>query len=170
MLTDIQEFVMSNPELVVGLTVLVTIGVHYQKGLTYREYRFIHIGKCWAFYALNSWASKRGRPLVRTIGEDSFVMSVDENPRSVYSTLSEEFSPHLIATAKKAEDGSWSHSQLVQFHDDKRQTEAVLFSNPDGTTDVFGHLETSVTDPDGHVSDAQEPGDPLGAIQNVLED
>jgi len=53
---------------------------------------------------------------------------------------------------------------MVYYHNDGTQTEVYLFDNPDGTLDVYGHNETSVTDPRGHLSDEQRDGDPRGVL------
>jgi hypothetical protein len=48
------------------------------------------------------------------------------------------------------------------------QTEAFLFANDDGTTDVYAHHEVSVTDPDGHLEARQRNGDPRGVVRDAL--
>ena len=170
MFTDIPDLVFQNPGLTIALTALVAFAVNYQRGLTYREFRFLHIAKCYAFSILNSRARKHGRPLVRTASDEDYVRTIDATPRTVARRITDEFSPHLVATAKRrwTRNGyEWSHSQWVFFHGDGDQTEAYLFSNPDGTTDVYAHVETSVTDPEGHIRNEQRHGDARNAFATV---
>jgi len=48
------------------------------------------------------------------------------------------------------------------------QVECYLFGNGDGTTDLYVHSETAVTDPEGHLSDRQTDGDPTGVVTDAL--
>jgi len=161
-ITDIQEFVLSNPELTaVLITVLYTL-LRLQKTLPYRQYRFLHLGKSMLFRLLDKQATAYGRPLIRPKNEpensDEYITTVDTSPRQTYKRLRENgCSPHLIATVKSRPHGStmqFSHSQLVKQHSDGTQTEYYLFP-ASGGTDIYGHTETSVLDPSGHVSDSQ---------------
>lgn len=160
--TNVEEMVLSEPLLLGALTVAVIVGAHYQAGLTYREFRFTHVAKCYLFAALDPWARARGRPLVRTKGDADYVETVDENARAWASTLWGPFDPHLIATAKRRRVGAghqWAHSQFVHFHNDGTQTEVYLFANDDGTTDVYAHVEGAITDPEAHLTADQRHGD-----------
>jgi len=176
MQTDIPELVLGNPALSAALTVVVLALVHYQSGLSYREFRAIHIVRCRVFALLNSWARKRGRPLVATAappGESSaFVMHVGDTPRAVARRITDVFGPHLVATVKRretAEGWQWAHSQWVQKHGDGLQTEVFLFAAPGIGTAVYAHVETSVTDPEGHITDAVRPGDGRGAFKTAFD-
>jgi len=78
------------------------------------------------------------------------------------------FVPNLASSLKRR-PGSHGTPKLsilsmVYYHEDGTQTEAYLFDNPDGTLDVYGHLETSVINPRGHLSDEQRDGDPRGVL------
>jgi len=173
---DIPEFVLGNPALLVALTAVILALAQWQRTLTYREYRLAHTVKLVLFNALDDWASRRGRPLVRTKGyrEDAeFVQTLHQPPRSVYQQLAGAFDPHLIATAKArtTPDGrQWSHSQLVTYHDDGKQTEVFLFDNGDGSTDLYAHFEGSVSDPAAHLTDPQRDGDVRGVLNEVLDE
>jgi hypothetical protein len=49
------------------------------------------------------------------------------------------------------------------------QTEAYLFRNDDGSTDVYAHFEPSPETPAEHVnSDNQQDGDPRGVVRDAL--
>lgn len=56
---------------------------------------------------------------------------------------------------------------MAYYHDDGTQTEVYLFDNADGTLDAYAHHETSVTDPEGHLSDPQADGDPRGVVPSA---
>lgn len=63
-------------------------------------------------------------------------------------------------------DGSWVHDP----DDTEWQHHVYLFNNEDGTTDVYGHKETSAEkDPYGHVTNPQTHGDPDGLARGQLE-
>jgi hypothetical protein len=55
----------------------------------------------------------------------------------------------------------------VWHHVDGKQTEAYLFRNNDGSTDLYAHVETSVDDPLGHLTDEQLDGDTRGVLKDV---
>jgi hypothetical protein len=58
----------------------------------------------------------------------------------------------------------------VFYHDDGKQTEAYIFANSDGSSDVYVHVETATTDPDGHLTDEQLDGDVRGRVRAALAD
>jgi len=171
---DIQDWVLSNPELVLIVTVLVLLVYQWQKGLSYHKYRYVHSFRVLLFRALDPMARQYGRPLVyeKATEGPEFVIGLSDSPKTVFHQLnSKEFSPHLIATVKsRVVNGQeqYCHSQLVYTHSDGRQTEAVLFVY-NGRCDVYSHVETSVTDPEGHLTDPQEAGDARDTIADALE-
>ena len=157
--TDIQEFALSNPEVLIALTVVLYIGARLQRTLTYPEYRFLHLGKCFLFGYLDQWARNHGRPLVRhkqsTENSHEYLTTADMGPRQTYMQLIEAgCTPHLIATAKKRPN-QWSHSQLVKLGADNKQSEFYLFAAGNGETDIYGHVEGAFTDPKAHLTDKQ---------------
>lgn len=91
-------------------------------------------------------------------------------PGEAFARLSKAgFEPNLASSLKRRPgplNGAPELSVLsmVYYHDDGTQTEAYLFDNADGTLDVYGHNETSVTDPRGHLSDPQADGDPRNVV------
>jgi hypothetical protein len=171
----IVEEILSNPVYVGILTVVIIVGVYYQKRLGYTDYRVLHSLKSVLFRAFDSRARSAGRPLVRYkhFGDNEFVTRVETSPRKTFQKLREGgFSPHLIATLKVRKNKTReqvAHSQLVYTHSDGMQTEAYLFAHNDGT-DVYGHVETSVVDVEGHLTDPQTDGDARDVIKNALED
>jgi hypothetical protein len=116
------------------------------------------------------------RPLVRTKAyrdSASFVRTVDAPSRAVFDRLTAAGDPHLVATVKRrAIPGGgyqWAHAQVVFRHADGTQTEAFIFDNKDGTTDVYAHVEGVFTDPRAHLSDEQREGDGRGAVAAALD-
>lgn len=165
-----QSDILTNPVLLVALASLIVLGVHYQRGLSYREYITAHRVKCLVFQVLDPLARKRGRPLVHTKGynDGEHVRTPSMSPREVAEKIRPEFSPHLIASAKRRNlpDGSFefAHSQWVQLyeHDGREfQTEVFLFPSKrsPGGTDVYVHVEPAVTSPRAHLSGEQYDGD-----------
>lgn len=173
---NIPELILGHPLLSTALVVAVLAVVNYQAGLSYREFRLLHILKCRLFALMDPWARKRGRPLVKTKAgppdAPEYVTTVTATPRAVAQTISGAFGPHLLATAKRRQtvDGpQWSHSQWRQTHDDGRQTEVYLFPFGGGGTVVYAHVETQVEDPEGHLTDDVTPGDGRGAFKTAFE-
>lgn len=173
MAPSIPDAILADPFLLVALTIAVRSAVAWQRGLTWPEYRITHRIKCRAFQLLDPVATRYGRPLVRTKGyapgSPEFVEHIHDPPSTVAKRIKPYFSPHLIATAKRREthDGlQFAHSQWRQVHGDGLQTEVYLFPAGSGT-DVYAHVETVVEDPDGHLTDGQQPGDALGSFDSA---
>jgi hypothetical protein len=163
---DLQELVLSEPLLMGVITLLVVLAGSYQKSLSYREFRFLHIGKSLLFKRLDGYFRQRGRPLVRVKTKADYVTTVDENPRAVAKELMTNLSPHLVSTAKCRDTESgrqYTHSHFVAV-DGEHQTEIYLFAN-DGKTDVYAHYEGVFTDPEAHLTDEQQHGDPMGVFE-----
>mgnify|MGYP006866529151 CR=1 FL=1 len=176
MQTDIPDLIFSEPWAVAVLTAIVLLVLAWQRTLSYTEYRIANDAKYALFSLLDGWASKRGRPLIREKGwaESSaeFVTTVDGDVRSVFATLrAAGFSPHLLATTKvrRTTDGREipADAQLVFIHGNGQQTEAYLFGHQQGV-DVYSHTEAAVYDPRGHVTDAQQAGDPRDVVRDAL--
>jgi hypothetical protein len=94
-------------------------------------------------------------------------------PGEAFTRLSKAgFSANVASSLKRRPapvEGSVQYSALsmAYYHDDGTQTEVYAFDNPDGTIDVYAHHETSVTDPEGHLSDPQADGDPRGVVPSA---
>lgn len=159
-----------SPELAVGLALLLRAALAWQRGLSWYEYRTIHGFKRAVFpvlderLALVSFVNPKG-------GRDDpeFLRTVDGSVRQTVGDLRREGGTlHLINALKRRPDGTLTAAHVVWTHPDQTQTEAYLFDNGDGTVDVYAHYETSVTDPEGHLSDRQNDGDPLGVVTKAL--
>lgn len=173
MQTNIPDLILGNPVLLGVLTVVILALVAYQRTLSYREYQTIHIIKTLVFRVLDPLASRRGRPLINDKGgrdDAEYLTEWDGTPRDVLTTLSAEgWDYHLVSTDKRRPNGTLDSGHAVFYHDDGRQTEVYVFDNGDGTTAVYAHEETSTTDPDGHLSDPQDDGDPRGVVRQALK-
>jgi len=162
-IANIQELIFGSPELSTILLIVVYLGLRYQKTLSYQEYRFFHLGKSFLFRLLDDKMTAVGRPLIHPKNapdnSQEYITTVDKPPRQVYEHfLSIGASPHLIASTKaRPHNGKtqYTHSQVVFQHGD-RQSEYYLFYN-NGETDIYGHAETTVLDPKGHVTDGVDP-------------
>jgi len=152
------------------LTLAIAAVVHYQRGLTWAEYRQIHRAKVRLFPTL-------ARPsvpvsLVNSKGDRSdaeYLVTRKQSVSAVWKQLvAEGGSPHLVCSIKRRPPGEYSAAHVVWIHADGSQTESYLFANGDGTTDVYTHYETAVTDADGHLSDPQTDGDPRGVVRDAL--
>lgn len=174
------------------VALLVALGVHYQRGLTPREYRAIMRVKTIAFPLLERVTAPDSRlsnalerstiaPLrwVASTDFDSFVhekADPDRSPEYIttsnlrFRDLWRRFadaggSPHLLSSAKRRPDGSLSALHFVWFHSDGTQTEVYWFAS-DGA--VYAHHETAVPNVEGHLSDGITPGDPRGVLDSVV--
>jgi len=100
--------------------------------------------------------------------DDEYVTTLDGTVRAAFERLTDGGgSPHLLNSIKRLPDGTYSAAHVVWIHDDNSQTEAYLFDTDDGVH-VYAHYETSVLDPEGHLSDAQRDGDPRGVVSQAL--
>lgn len=161
------------PLLAALLATLLRAGLAWQAELSWPEYRLLHAAKRATFpwlqrlpLGFDSFVNEKG-------GRDDaeFLTTRAASPRAVVGHLrSVGGSLHLINSVKRRPDGlgdPLSVAHVVWTHGDS-QTEAYLFANADGTTDVYAHYETSVTDPDGHLTDPQHDGDPRGVVREAL--
>jgi len=159
-----------NPELLGVLSLLIALAVNYQRNLSWTEYRTIHSLKRGVLPLIDKHTgifvvSRKGG---RDDGE--YVGTVDKPLRATFKGLvNDGFSPHIINSIKQRphpDDGQvqYSGAHLIKFHDDGYQSEVYLFSMG-GQTDLYMHVERSVTDPKGHLMDTnQQDGD----VRDVL--
>jgi len=154
---------------------LITLGLFalllIQRRLGWQKYKRIHRAKVRLFPIL-----QRLIPSYLFVSEKGYRDDAEYQDtwnRSVKATWHELTSigvggsPHLLSSIKRRETPEgpqYSAAHVVWTHADGKQTEAYLFENPDGTTDIYGHMETGVTDPEGHLSDPQTDGDPREVI------
>lgn len=165
------ELLSKNSDLAVLVGLLARLGLLWQRGLSWYEYRTLHgIKRRLAPVVGNGFvltlASKGGRD------DAEFIQTRDASVREVVSKLrSSGGSLHLFASVKQRPDthgDPLSRAHVVWTYPGVTQTEAYLFANDDGTTDVYAHRETSVTDAVGHLTDKQTDGDPGGVVGDAL--
>lgn len=165
--------ILETPEGIAAVTLAVVAVLYWQKSLNWREYRTVHRAKVLLaplvdahtpYFVLSEKAYRNKSP--------EFLATRDEGVRAVWERLCESGSPHLISSVKVREHPEagrqYSAAHVVWTHSDQTQTEAYLFANPDGTTDVYCHHETSVADADGHLSEGGVAGDPKGVVRDAL--
>lgn len=160
------ETIFASPLLVAVLIGVLILAVHFQRGLTYTEYRIVHLLKARLSSVFEQKVRKRfGLSIIndkRYRDDDEFIRTIDKSPREVFKRIRSEknASPHLIAATKRrhfAGGSELTHSQLVTFdHEAGRQTEWYLFANGDGTTDLYGHNEVSIFDPENHIENTDQ--------------
>jgi len=168
------DVIASNPLLLAGLLVAVALVVAYQRTLSWPEYRRLHAVKL----RVLPWVDRLTSLFVvsnKGYRDDAeYVATVPRDSRETFRVLVDGGgSPHLVNSVKRRTrpDGTtdWSRVHVVWIHDDGSQTEAYAFANGDGSTDVYAHHETSVLDPEGHLSDGQRDGDPRGVVRAALD-
>lgn len=168
---------LANPAFVLGLTLVIVLAYHYVAQIPYREFVVLTQVKHRLFAALAPIAAQRGLRLVTTKQyreDDEYLVTLDRPVRAVALAIRDAgFDQHLIAGSirrETPEGRQWAHTHWAAQHRDGTQTEAWVFPNHDGTTDVYAHREESVFDPDGHLSEPYTPGDPAGALDPVLDE
>ncbi len=166
MIENIPDAIFGNPVATVGLIILIYLLLGIQRTLSFREFRTLQLLKIFIFPLLDSWATKRGRPLLRYKDlpetETEFIKRVEDSPRAVYRRFRDAgASPHLLATLKARSAGDrpqFAYAQmLILDSETNMQTEFYFFPAKGGGTDIYGHRETAVTSPTQHVGNAQEP-------------
>lgn len=193
-MSAVVDFLAANWWAVLALAVVMRAGLAWQSELSWPEYRTAHGIKRVAFSTLDrldasdlpiknlavfgrvakaavrfdSWVNdKRGRT------DAEYLRTVETDVRATVGRLRAGVgSLHLISSIKRrpADHGDpLTAAHVVWTHDDGSQTEAYLFRNDDGTTDAYAHHETSVADPDGHLTDPQHDGDPRGVVIEALD-
>ncbi len=164
---------LTDPVPLAVLTLLVFGVVQYQRTLTWTEYRGLHALKRRYFPLLDRLWPHAVHTKHRPEDDAEYLLTREQSVKSVWQQLvSERGSPHLVSSLKQRPgmDGGveYSAAHVVWLHDDGSQTEAYLFRNPDGTTDVYAHHEPSVITPDEHLSGEQTDGDPKGVVRSAL--
>jgi len=172
------DTILQTPELLAGLTLAVIVVWYVWRQPTLLEARFWQRQKAWVFTALHPVATRLGRPLVHPKGgrdHPEFIAGVHNHPESVARDLVQYgFRPHFVASLKtrpgeNERQPAWLQLRYKEVVDGKpMQTEVYLFRNVGGSTDVYGHYETAVSDPVGHLNDPQRDGDARGHIKSAL--
>jgi len=169
----VEQFLVDNPWSVLLVALVMRAGLAYQRQLTWYEYRTLHGVRRMLFPVL-----------ARVLPYDSFVNPkggrddaeyLDTRPESVRAVAkqlqSHNGSLHLLSSIKRrpAEHGDpLTRAHVVWTHADGNQTEAYLFANDDGTTDVYAHFEASVRRPIEHLTGGQTDGDARGVVKAAL--
>lgn len=163
-----------SPALLAALAILMRIGLAYQRGLSWPEYRVAHRLKraVFPFIDAHLWGGvvnpKGGR------GDAEYLVTLNRSvPRVVRTLRQGGGSLHLLASVKRRPPGRGprlSVAHLVWTHKDGQQTEAYLFRNHEGTVDVYAHYEASVAHPLEHLDGEQHDGDPRGVVRAALGD
>lgn len=168
------ELLSDNPALLALVAVLARLARAHQRGLTWLEYRALHGLKRGVFPPVDSTLDGRALLVSEKGGrdDDEFLATADESLWAVAARLRRGGgSPHLLNSLKRRPDeygDRLSGAHLVWTHDSGEQTEAYLFANADGSTDVYAHFETSVDEPLAHLTDAQHDGDPREVVREAL--
>ena len=175
MLAQALPDVFSDPRAYAALVLVIAAVVQYQRTLGWREYRQYH--KLKVRYAplvsRLTGAFVVSRKGGRSDGE--YLTTINERPQRVFQRLLDGGgSPLLVNSVKVREhpDSGTDHysvAHVVFTHDDGMQTEAYLFDNGDGTTDVYAHFEAGVLSPEEHLEGEQRDGDVRGVVTEALE-
>lgn len=172
----IAEIIFETPELLAALGAVVYAVVRYQRGLSWYEYRTLHGLKRLVFPILNE-STALGVSVVNDkrhrANATEYVRTTDRSIRDMAGALvAVGGSYHLVNSLKSRPEANgtgveYSRAHVVFFHDDGTQTEIYLFRGSDGT-DVYGHHETAVTDPDEHIQRTRQvDGDPRDVLSRV---
>jgi len=163
------------PLLAVALAVTLRAALAWQRELTWPEYRVVHSAKRVVFPVVQRYEPFGFAEFVNRKGgrdDAEYLLTHSGGVRAVVRELREGgASLHLINSLKRrpGDHGDpLSAAHVVWTHADGTQTEAYLFANADGSTDLYSHFETSVQDPEGHLSDGQTDGDPRGVVTGAL--
>ena len=166
---------LAEPLFVLALAFVIILAYHYVKRMPYSEFVFLTAVKNRVFLLLDPLARQRGLRLVTTKeyrDDDEYVATLSYSSRVIAKRLFQVgFDQHLIAGSKRrtTPNGTqWAHSHYAYQHSDGTQTEVWLFSNGDGSTDIYAHNEESVFDPDGHLQTPYTPGDPRGVLDGIV--
>ena len=164
----------SDPRAYGALVVILALALVAQRFMGWRRYKMLHSLRTIIFPLLDG---KKGLFLVSGKGytdDAEYLTTVDESVRGVFQTLVSEGdgSPHLLSSIKVRElpngDKQYSAAHVVWTHTDGAQTEAYLFSSPEGGTDVYVHVEASVIYPREHLEGEQIDGDTRGVVAEAL--
>jgi hypothetical protein len=164
------ELLSEYPRLLLAVAVLARLARAWQSTLTWPEYRAAHRLKRGVFPLADRVLAGRALLVSEKGGRDDaeFLATSPESLWAVARRLRRAGgSPHLLNSLKRrpGEHGDrLSGAHLVWTHENGEQTEAYLFANRDGTTDVYAHSETSVDEPLAHLTDEQHDGDPRGVV------
>lgn len=139
---------------------------------------------------LDPYTAPYGRPLVFHAHDEDYFTTADAGDTEIESALYGLYQRNAASTKKYRyidspgsaipkdkindyddKERQWTNGSWVHDPDDTDwQHHVYLFTNDDGTTDLYGHKEPSAEkDPSGHVSADQEHGDPDGLARAQLD-
>lgn len=171
--TTAVSLLQEHPELVIVVGIIARLARAWQSQLSWSEYRLYHRLKRGVFPLVDSLAEGAINWIGDKGGRDDaeFIATIELPHRDVVSALKRAGgSLHLISSLKRRPDDHGdplSIAHVVWTHVDGKQTECYLFRNDDGSTDSYAHVETSVDDPLGHLTDEQLDGDTRGVLSDV---
>jgi len=154
------------PELAALAPVVIRAIQIWQGSLSWYEYRTAHGIKRFVLRRTGITHPKGGRD------DAEFVKTIDKSPKAIAQRLCRNGGDlHLLASMKRrpATHGDpLTAAHVVFYHGERMQTEAYIFRNDDGSSDLYAHTETSTSDPDGHLTDEQLDGDTEGIVKDAL--
>lgn len=172
MSTAVIDRLAASPELVIVLAAVIRAAVAWQSELSWYEYRTAHGAKRLLFPSLE--AILPGIIFVNEKGgrdDAEYLATVYAPVREVAADLRANGGTlHLLNSVKRRPTGhgdTLTRAHVV-FLDGDEQTEAYLFANDDGSTDLYAHAEAAVTDPVAHLTAYQTDGDPDGVVTDAL--
>ena len=168
------ELLREYPQLLALVAIVARVARAWQASLTWPEYRAIHRLKRGVFPVVDRvaggailWVSEKG-------GRDDpeYLTTIDAPYREVVATLRAGGGPlHLLNSLKRRPDthgDPLTIAHVMWTHDDGTQTEAYLWRNADGSTDVAAHHEESTDNPLRHLTGSQSNGDVRGVVVDAL--
>lgn len=172
-LTLAADLLAENAGLLAVVAVVVRFARAYQTELSWAEYRTLHQVKRVVLPVVKELS--RGRIFVVSEkggrDDEEYLKTVESGYRDVVRALRNGGGTlHLINSIKKRPDthgDPLSAAHLVWSHADGQQSEVYLFSNADGSTDIYAHVETGVSDPLGHLTNEQYDGDTRNVLDGV---
>jgi len=179
---SVVETLAASPLLVLGLAVVLRAVVAWQHEVTWPEYRTLHGLRRLVFPRLDRLEPFGFRLFTTEKGgrdDPEFLRTVATDVRATACRLRDGGgSLHLVSSVKRRPDTHgdplsaahvvWTHP-ATPAHAEPMQTEAYLFRNGDGTTDVYAHYEASVIAPEAHLTTVQRDGDPRGVVTAALD-
>jgi hypothetical protein len=173
-LPDIVTVLSENPEAVVALAVILRLVRAYQSQLTWPEYRMIHRFKRGVIPVLYLFTKGKLHLLNDKGGRDDaeFVATTDKSLRAAVRAFQDDgASLHLINSIKRRPDehGDPLSAAHLIYTVDGDQVEVYLFTNSDGSTDIYAHTEASVDDPLRHLTERQRDGDKHGVLPDAYK-
>jgi hypothetical protein len=163
--------VLNDPIGLAALTVVVVGVWYYQRELSWREYQRLHgLKKRFAPLLSRLWLTTSEKAYRNKSPE--YLATIDQPPREVFATLTGAGGhPHVLNALKYRErrgGREYMSAAVVYPVGSQDQTEAYIFDNGDGTSDVYCHHESSVLDVDDHLTEGGIPGDPRGIVADAL--